>query len=138
VDIRLLINEVGKKKTVILSTHIMQEVTALCDRVLIIKDGKMQANDTLQNLQSTFQGEWVTTVTFQGTFTLDHFKKIKDVQRIHQINTDTIQVITPPGIDVRPLLFKQAVKDDNIIIGMQQDRRSVEEIFQKLTGSDIQ
>jgi len=47
-------------------------------------------------------------------------------------------VITAPGIDVRSLIFKQAVKDDNIIIGMQQDRRSVEEIFQKLTGSDIQ
>jgi ABC-2 type transport system ATP-binding protein len=138
VEIRSLIKALGKEKTLIFSTHIMQEVTALCDRVLIIKDGKMQANDTLQNLQSTFQGEWVTTVTFQGPFTLAHFKIIKDVQRIRQIHTDTIQVITAPGIDVRPLIFKQAVKDDNIIIGMQQDRRSVEEIFQKLTGSDIQ
>ncbi|MFO0468293.1 MAG: gliding motility-associated ABC transporter ATP-binding subunit GldA, partial [Bacteroidota bacterium] len=138
VEIRSLIKALGKEKTLIFSTHIMQEVTALCDRVLIIKDGKMQANDTLQNLQSTFQGEWVTTVTFQGPFTLEHFKKIKDVQRIRQIHPDVIQVITVPGIDVRPLIFKQAVKDDNIIIGMQQDRRSVEEIFQKLTGSDIQ
>ena len=138
VEIRSLIKALGKEKTLIFSTHIMQEVTALCDRVLIIKDGKMQANDTLQNLQSTFQGEWVTTITFQGPFTLEHFKKIKDVQRIRQIQPDVIQVITAPGIDVRPLIFKQAVKDDNIIIGMQQDRRSVEEIFQKLTGSDIQ
>jgi len=135
IEIRSLIKDLGKEKTLIFSTHIMQEVTALCDRVLIIKNGQIQANDTLQNLQSTLQGEWVTTVTFQGPFLRENFKKIKDVKRIQQLHEDTIQVMTAPGIDVRPLIFKQAVADHAVIIGMQQDRRSVEEIFQKLTGA---
>jgi ABC-2 type transport system ATP-binding protein len=135
IEIRSLIKDLGKEKTLIFSTHIMQEVTALCDRVLIIKNGQIQANDTLQNLQATLQGEWITTVTFHGSFSAENYKKIKDVQRIHQVDKETIQVITTPGVDVRPLIFKQAVQDNAVIIGMQQDRRSVEEIFQKLTGA---
>jgi ABC-type uncharacterized transport system ATPase subunit len=74
-------------------------------------------------------------VTFHGSFSVENYKKIKDVQRIHQVDKETIQVITTPGVDVRPLIFKQAVQDNAVIIGMQQDRRSVEEIFQKLTGA---
>jgi ABC-2 type transport system ATP-binding protein len=135
IEIRSLIKDLGKEKTLIFSTHIMQEVTALCDRVLIIKNGQIQANDTLQNLQATLQGEWITTVNFHGSFSVENYKKIKDVQRIHQVDKETIQVITTPGVDVRPLIFKQAVQDNAVIIGMQQDRRSVEEIFQKLTGA---
>ncbi|MEY3321631.1 MAG: hypothetical protein RLZZ417_1214 [Bacteroidota bacterium] len=135
IEIRALIKDLGKEKTLIFSTHIMQEVTALCDRVLIIKNGQIQANDTLQNLQATLQGEWITTVTFEGPFSSENFKKIKNVQRIHSLNKETIQVITSPGVDVRSLIFRQAVQDNAVIIGMQQDRRSVEEIFQKLTGA---
>ena len=134
-EIRSLIKDLGKEKTLIFSTHIMQEVNALCDRVLIIKNGQVLANDTLQNLQASLQGEWITTVTFEGLFTLENFKNIKNVKRILPINKQTIQVITPPGVDVRSLIFKQAVQDNTVIIGLEQERRSVEEIFQKLTGS---
>lgn len=134
-EIRSLIKDLGKEKTLIFSTHIMQEVNALCDRVLIIKNGQVLAIDTLQNLQASLQGEWITTVTFEGLFTLENFKNIKNVKRILPINKQTIQVITPPGVDVRSLIFKQAVQDNTVIIGLEQERRSVEEIFQKLTGS---
>ncbi len=134
-EIRSLIKDLGKEKTLIFSTHIMQEVNALCDRVLIIKNGQVLANDTLQNLQASLQGDWITTVTFEGLFTLENFKNIKNVKRILPINKQTSQVITPPGVDVRSLIFKQAVQDNTVIIGLEQERRSVEEIFQKLTGS---
>jgi ABC-2 type transport system ATP-binding protein len=133
-EIRSLIKELGREKTLIFSTHILQEVTALCDSVLIIHKGQMQAHDSLQNLQTKFQGEWVTTVTFEGGFSPENFKLIRNVHRVQQLNQDTLQVITKAGIDVRAFIFKQAVQDHAIIIGMQQDRRSVEEIFQQLTG----
>jgi ABC-2 type transport system ATP-binding protein len=135
IEIRTLISNLGKEKTLIFSTHILQEVTALCDRVLIIKNGQIQAHDTLLNLQASLQGAWVTTVTFHGPFFVENFRKLKDVKQVQALRQDTIRVITNPGIDVRPLIFKQAVEDQAVIIGMHQDRPSVEEIFQQLTGA---
>lgn len=136
VDIRELIRELGKKKTVILSTHIMQEVEALCDRVIIINNGKLIADDPIERLQQRIRGEQRLILKLAeksiSTKVFDEFSEI--------ISTEVINnqiVITSDGnTDIRPKIFDTIVKSGWTILEMRQDKVNVEQVFQKLTKSN--
>lgn len=138
VDIRRLIKELGKEKTVIFSTHIMQEVQALCDRVLIIDRGALVANDTIDQLQNRIQGETLITVGFAGATTAEKLAAIPGVKSVRALAGARWQLIADATQDdVRPAVFRFAVEQDLPLLEMHQDTVSVEDVFQRLTRRQV-
>jgi len=134
VEIRSLIKNIGKEKTVMLSTHIMQEVEAICDRAIFIKEGNIVANDTILNLSKNTGDIKVITVEFEGSCSKNQLLKISGV--IEAINANgNIWVIKSTGKkDVRPLIFEMAVKNNLAVLSLNTEERSMEDIFKDLTG----
>mgnify|MGYP000203100151 CR=1 FL=1 len=133
VEIRSLIAELGKEKTIILSTHIMQEVQAMCERVIIINNGKLVADDPIGLLQNRIQGEDRITITFENEN--NDFSNIENLNGVNSIEKIGNKVIVNASNqnDVRPDLFHLSVEKGWVIIGMQKEEISVEHVFQKLT-----
>lgn len=136
VDIRNLILEVGKEKTVILSTHIMQEVQALCDRVIIINNGSLVADDPIASLQDRIKGENKVTINL-----LNNNIPVSELENIANVNSakltdDGIVIMSDSEIDVRPEIFAHAVQSGWVIIEMKKENISVEDVFQKLTKEE--
>ncbi|KAA3624276.1 MAG: gliding motility-associated ABC transporter ATP-binding subunit GldA [Bacteroidetes bacterium] len=132
-EIRGLIKKTGEDKTVIFSTHIMQEVQALCDRVLIINNGKLVANDTIDELQSRIKGETVITVEFAEPTTKQKLKSIKGVKKVQEDGSNRWKLTTELDADHRSDVFDFAVKEKNILLEMHKEDMSVEDIFRSLT-----
>lgn len=137
VDIRNLIKELGKEKTVILSTHIMQEVQAMCDRVIIINNGKLVADDPIERLQDRIRGEEQLTINLvNNDVDLSPFKAIDGVIDIEKTVSGII-IKSNDRRDIREDVFKLAVDKGWVIIEMKQDKMNVEHVFQKLTKETI-
>jgi len=133
IDIRNLIKELGAEKTVIFSTHIMQEVQALCDRVTIINDGKLIVDESIDSLRSHLSGDNVVTVRFESRIEVEDLKdKIQNIE-ISVIENSSYRISSQDGIELNAKLFDYAVSNSNRIIEMKSSTLSVEEIFQKLT-----
>jgi ABC-2 type transport system ATP-binding protein len=132
VDIRNLIKELGREKTVIFSSHIMQEVQALCDRVIIINKGKLVANDSIEDLRKKVAGETLITVEFLGNTNADALKKIKNIQSVKALSKNSYQ-LSSSETDARPEIFKFAVDNNLVLLEMHSEISSIEDIFQKLT-----
>ena len=133
VDIRNLIKELGREKTVIFSSHIMQEVQALCDRVIIINKGKLVANDSIEDLRKKVAGETLITVEFLGNTNADILKKIKNIQSVKALSKNSYQLSSSSENDARPEIFKFAVDNNLVLLEMHSEISSIEDIFQKLT-----
>ena len=133
VEIRSLIKQIGQEKTVIFSTHIMQEVTALCDRVLIINKGKIVANDPIDLLQNRVSGEIMVTVEFHKSVSGDLLKKIRHVKKVVASGKNRWQVISDADKDVRGDIFRFAVNNSLVLLEMKKEVSSVENVFQILT-----
>lgn len=132
VDIRALIKLLGKEKTVILSTHIMQEVEAICDRAIIINKGKLVADDSTQNLKKKPKSN-VLMVRFEETVNASQLKKIKGVKTLKEISTNHWLIEYSDKENVRKLLMQWAMENDVNIQSMQQEALSMEEAFQVFT-----
>jgi ABC-2 type transport system ATP-binding protein len=132
VEIRKLIRNVSKDKTVIFSTHIMQEVQALCSRVLIINNGNIVADDFPDNLKN-IQGESVViSVEFKEHVDVELIKKISGVLSARQ--KDQIMLIeADKQVDVRPAIFKFATENGFTLLGMNQETSTMEDVFRQLT-----
>jgi ABC-2 type transport system ATP-binding protein len=133
VDIRNLIKELGREKTVIFSSHIMQEVQALCDRVIIINKGKLVANDSIEELRKKVAGETIITVEFQGKVQADLLRKIKNIKDVKVISSGRYQLTGSTEADSRPEIFKFAVDNNLVLTELHSEISSIEDIFQKLT-----
>ncbi|MGK0364513.1 MAG: ABC-2 type transport system ATP-binding protein [Saprospiraceae bacterium] len=133
VEIRSLIKQIGEQRTVIFSTHIMQEVQALCDRVLIINKGSLVADDTIDVLQQRVAGESVVTVEFAETTNAKKLETIKGVKKVNVLKDKTFQIFAPANIDIRAEVFRFAVDNRLTLLGMQKEVFSVEDVFRKLT-----
>ncbi len=132
-EIRALIQQLGKEKTVLFSTHIMQEVQALCHRVLIINKGKMVANDPIEQLQSRIKGETLITVEFKQKVNQGQLKDIKGVKTAKALGEKRWQLTTPINQDVREAVFKFAVDHQLTLLEMHKEDISVEDVFRQLT-----
>ena len=135
VEIRDLIREVSKEKIVILSTHIMQEVQALCNRILIIKDGKIVADEDSANLTNLLKNKKAEiTVEFDRTVDSLIFKSLKNLISSDRINDKTYLFITEGDVDIRADLFQLAVDNQLVILSSNRKEISMEAIFQELAG----
>lgn len=137
IDIRHLIRELGKEKTVIFSSHIMQEVQALCDRVVIINKGELVADESIEKLSKRMSGDQVIYVEFaQSNVSLLPFKMIKGVEEV--ILENGVYIFSAAhDADIRKEIFETAVSQGLTIIEMHKDKASIEDIFRKLTKSVI-
>lgn len=134
VDIRQLIKDLGKEKTVIFSSHIMQEVQALCDRVIIINKGKIVANDTIETLQRKVTGETVVTVEFNREAPAPALQKLpKAITRHQALGNHRYQFYAAASVDIRPEIFRFAVQNDLILLEMHREVFTIEDIFQIIT-----
>lgn len=133
-DIRSLIQTLGKEKTVIFSTHIMQEVTALCSRVLIINRGDLVADDPIGVLQDRVVSEHEIQVVFEGTPTVNSLDKIASVNKVIYEELEGIKKYRILATkDVRKEVFQWAVSNNQIILELSKTHVTVENVFRQLT-----
>ncbi len=132
-EIRNLIIQIGKEKTVILSTHIMQEVEAVCDRVIIINKGKIVADKATRDIKSLEGGYSLVTIEFDKEPDIAMIKKIDGVNDIHIINPKTLQISSSAERDVRPDVFKYAVEKGLTVLTIHKEEKKLEEVFKNLT-----
>jgi ABC-2 type transport system ATP-binding protein len=134
VDIRKLIKEIGKEKTVILSTHIMQEVQAMCDRAIIIKAGKIVADDTIRILTSTDQKRLVIELEFVEQVNKEKLSQIDGVLEVHDIKANQWKIVAKKDENMRVRLFDFAKNNNYTLIKIQQQEQNMEDVFKQLTG----
>lgn len=133
IDIRNLISNLGKEKTVLLSTHIMQEVEAICERAIIINKGVVVADDRIENLKQTNTASNVVIVEFENEVTQQQLLSIPQVAKVQRVKNNH-WIIEPEGdTDIRAGLMKWSVDNSIIIKTLQKEDISIEEAFQKLT-----
>ena len=133
IDIRNLISNLGKEKTVLLSTHIMQEVEAICERAIIINKGVVVADDRIENLKQTNTASNVVIVEFESEVTQQQLLSIPQVAKVQRVKGNH-WILEPEGdTDIRANLMKWSVERGLIIKTLQKEDLSIEEAFQKLT-----
>jgi ABC-2 type transport system ATP-binding protein len=130
IEIRNLIKEIGKDKTVIFSTHIMQEVEAMCSRVIIINKGKLVANDAIETLQKQMQKAFTLTVEFKQD--IDE-TKLNTINGLVQTERNGKQFSLKATRDIREELAQLAQVNGWLILSMQLAENSLEDVFQSLT-----
>ena len=130
-----MIKDVSKNKTVIFSTHIMQEVQALCDRVVLINHGQIVANDTLSNLLTKYADQAVLVVEFERGVTCEELKAIDGVQEVEEVGSFRFKVVAKPGMDLRSEIFRFAADRHLSLLGLKQEEGSLEGIFRNLTAA---
>ena len=132
-EIRALIKALGKAKTVIFSTHIMQEVEAICDRVVIIDRGKLVANDTIDKLHRGVQPESVVLVEFGAAVEAALLRGIKGVSKAEHIGGNRWRLSSAARLDIRPEVFRFAADKSLVLLEIQREENSVEDVFRSLT-----
>ncbi|MEY3843480.1 MAG: hypothetical protein RIR80_1052 [Bacteroidota bacterium] len=133
VEIRKLIKQLGKEKTVILSTHIMQEVEAVCDQVVIINKGLIVANDETKNLQAAALQQVTYVVEFDQEIRKQALLKIDGVIAAQVLADKSWVLQTNTLVDVRKNIFDFAVKNNLVLLSIQKEEEKLEDIFRKLT-----
>jgi len=132
VEIRALIKNIGKEKTVMLSTHIMQEVEAICDRVIIIKNGNLVANDTATTLQQKGE-QTVVYVEFEGKVSKNQLQKIEGVNKIEAVGNGTFLIASKTNADLRKTIAQFAQQNNLLTLTLRKEERSLEDVFKELT-----
>lgn len=135
VEIRKLIKEISKNKTVIFSTHIMQEVSALCNRVIVINKGEIVADDQLSNLMRGQDRETVIIVEFEGNVSIQDLRVLTGVKSVEVLGSSQFKITSHAGIDLRPEIFRFAADRKLSLLGLKQEENSLENIFRELTST---
>ena len=135
-EIRNLIKKIGAKKTVMLSTHIMQEVEAICDRVIIINRGEIVANDSTKNLANLFNQKSIILVEFEKELDSKKIQHISGVTKVETLNPKTFKVHHKPEVEVRNELFNLAISEKNSVETLQKETLNLEGIFKELTSKN--
>lgn len=133
-EIRNLISETGKGKTIMLSTHIMQEVEAICSRIIVINKGEIVANDRTGNLKIKSMGSVNTvSVEFNGEVEIEKLNRIKGVTKAVKVKSNTYLLQSNAQHDIRSDVFKFAVEKGLTVLSLQKLEKSLEEVFHELT-----
>jgi len=132
VEVRALIRRIGENKTVILSTHIMQEVSAICTRVVIINQGKLVADDAIEQLQSAHGDATVVLVAFKELADRKVLEKLPGVKRMEQ-EGNAWRITCRGEEDMREVIFRFAVEHKLTLLNLQIEKQSLESVFQALT-----
>lgn len=132
VEIRDLIRRIGKEKTVMLSTHILQEVEAICDRVIIIRQGKLVADNLASNLQVASETQ-VVYAEFDGAISKQVLSKIPGVSKLEQVNSSTYLIESESIDDLRKTVAQFAQQNNLLVLTLRTEEKSLEEVFKSLT-----
>jgi ABC-2 type transport system ATP-binding protein len=133
VDMRSLIREIGKERTVMLSTHILQEIEAICDRIIIMNKGQIVADKSIEELQSLTKKKRIITVEFDQSISKKDLLKIKHTREVIALKGCQYKIISDPKFDLRPALFDFAVAQNITVLQMNVEEEKLETIFHNLT-----
>lgn len=132
-DIRNLIKNISREKTVILSSHIMQEVEAVCNRVIIINRGKIVADGGIQEIKSgNFSGKQTVIAEFAEKVNPEQIEKINGVSKVIAKNS-VFEIEADSENDIRPLIFRFAVENNFSLITLHEKQQNLESVFQQIT-----
>ncbi|MES1221919.1 MAG: ATP-binding cassette domain-containing protein [Bacteroidota bacterium] len=141
IEIREVIKQQGKNRTVLFSSHILQEVEAICDRVIIINKGTIVADDSLSNLQKGNKDRHVVVVQFKESVDKNLFEKVNEISLVEQLQTTNLpagqagyKLHTANPEAVRKQLLELSVQHNLNIISLQSESHSLEEVFRNLTA----
>lgn len=135
VEIRNLIKEAGKEKTVLLSTHIMQEVEAICDRVIIIDKGIIVADEEKSNIYSRIKGhKQIIQVEFDRDVTDKSLTEILNAKSVRKIKDCVWLIEAESEEDIRPAIFNYAVKNNITVLSLNKQENNLEDVFRQLTN----
>lgn len=132
-EIRQLIKSIGVNKTVMLSTHIMQEVEAICDRVIIINKGEIVANDKTEKIRELTSKTSLFTVEFDREIDPKDLNGISDVHSVVLISPNRFLVESHARKDIRNQIFDFAVKNNLSVLTLKKEEVKLEDIFKQLT-----
>lgn len=134
-EIRDLIRTVSLEKTVLFSSHILQEVEALCNRVVVIDRGVLVADGALHELKSRFASRTVLRVSFGQDVELEQLRAIAGVENVYRMHGNTFQFETKSDTDIRPEVFRFAADAQLTLLEMRQEEDSLENLFRSLTSN---
>ncbi len=141
VEIREVIKKLGENKTVLFSSHILQEVQAICDRVIIINKGTIVADDTLSNLQKGKEDKLFVIVEFKENISINDLKGLKEVAGIEQLQAANLpagqagfKLQTNSPDSVRKQLLELSLQNNWNIVSLQSKSSNLEEVFRSLTN----
>ena len=138
VEIRELIKNIGREKTVMLSTHIMQEVEAICDRVIIVNKGRIVANETTEVIQQKSGAENIVIAEFNRDVERLKISSIPGVKRVMLVKGNTWKIYSASSEDLRPAIFTFAVDNNLMVLSLQKEEQTLEEVFQQLTKDEVE
>lgn len=135
IEIRNLIKEIGKEKTVIFSTHILPEVEAICDKVIVIHEGKLVANDTIAGLKQSLSAQTYIdlSVDTQKPILLADFEGLTAVAKIELASPYNLHAYTQDSKEASKQLFERCVQREYTVIAIHQQEKSMESLFKILT-----
>lgn len=132
VEIRELIKQIGRSKTVMLSTHIMQEVEAICDRVVIINKGQIVADNTAAELQIDLSHQTVYA-EFDGEVSKSQLTKIDHVKKVEKVQNGWL-LETTDNVDLRKVIAQYAQHNKLLVLTLKTEEKTLEEVFKELTN----
>ena len=134
-EIRQVIRDAGRDKTVLFSTHIMQEVEAICDRVIIINRGHIVADSSLSQLRTMSSGAGIIVVAEFENELMDHsmLASIPGVRQVEPLGQGHYRITAEPNTDLRAVIFRLAADQQLTLVGLRQQENSLEGIFKELT-----
>ena len=133
-EVRALIRDIGRRKTVILSTHIMQEAEAVCDRVLLLDHGRLVADSPTKDLRFFLHGQVLVMVEFNAEVAQSELAALEGVEAVRALPGCRYELSSRAEVDLRPLLFRLAVEKGLEVLTLQQEERSLESVFHQLTN----
>ena len=133
-EIRGLIKHIGEARTVMLSTHIMQEVEAICSRVIIIDKGRIVADDEAHHLRGSGQQRQAILVEFDGRVSEAELLALPDVLAAERLEGNNWTLTFPIDKDIRPTVFQFAVDKGRQVLTLSKTERALEDVFRELTG----
>jgi len=136
VEIREVIKALGQNKTVLFSSHILQEVQAICDRVIIINKGNIVADDTLTNLQKGKSDDHIVLVQFKEEVAVETIQQFFGITTIERTEGFNYRIHTSNPESIRKQLLELSLKNNLNIVSLQSESNSLEEVFRSLTSSN--
>jgi ABC-2 type transport system ATP-binding protein len=135
VEIRQLIKSISANKTVLFSTHIMQEVQALCDRAIVINKGTIVADNKIKDLVSKNAGVTTFIADFESSVMPADLSLIEGVTEVIAVSDKSLKIVSNTGADLRPAIFRFAADKNLSLLGLRQEENSLESVFRDLTKS---
>lgn len=133
IEIREVIKKQGQNKTVLFSSHILQEVEAICDRVIIINKGQIVADDKLSNLQKSNKDSHIVIVQFKERIDKNGLAGMKQVSKIEIAENNVFKLETSEPEIIRKQILELAIQENLNIVSLQSEKQSLEEVFKALT-----